>query len=129
MDLHTLARLAGLVGGLCWAARFVMDLGGSGTGMVGDGLYVLGLLLLVVALVAAGAGLVSTSATWLRVIVAVAFPLLVWSVLQVLHEGGNAQVIDGVFGLAVAGISVVQLVRSKPKRQPPSRRRAGAHAR
>ena len=55
MDLHTLARLAGLVGGLCWVARFVMDLGGHGTGVVADGLYVLGLVLLAGALVAGGA--------------------------------------------------------------------------
>lgn len=128
MDLHTLARLAGLVGGLCWVARFVMDLGGHGTGIVADGLYVLGLVLLAGALVAAGAGLVSTSATWLRAIVAVAFPMLVWSVLEVLHEGGDPQAIDGVLGAVVAVVAAVQLTRSRPKRVRPTRR-AGAHAR
>ena len=128
MDLHTLARLAGLVGGFCWVARFVMDLGGNGTGVVADGLYVLGLVLLAGALVAAGAGLVSTSTTWLRAIVAVAFPMLVWSVLEVLHEGGNPRAIDGVFGAVVAVVAAVQLTRSRPKRVRPTRR-AGAHAR
>ncbi|GAA2137528.1 hypothetical protein GCM10009844_04660 [Nocardioides koreensis] len=128
MDLHTLARLAGLVGGLCWVARFVMDLGGSGTGVVADGLYVVGAVLLAGALVAAGAGLVSTSAIWLRAIVAVAFPLLVWSVLEVLHEGGNPRAVDGAFGAVVAVVAAVQLTRSRPKRERPTRR-AGAHAR
>ncbi len=128
MDLHTLARLAGLVGGLCWVVRFVMDLGGHGTGIAADGLYAIGVLLLAVALVAAGAGLVSTSATWLRVIVAIAFPLLVGSVLEVLHGGGHSRTIDGIFGLVVAVVAAVQLSRGRPKRARAGRH-AGAHAR
>lgn len=144
MDPYTLARLAGLVGGLCWVARFVV----GGEGAVGGGLYYLGGLLVAVALVAAGAGLVSTSATWLRAIVGVAFPLLVWSVLEVLHQNGDATTIDGVVGLVVAGVAAAQLVRSRsnpPKPPTPSRsarsrggerrasrstgRSAGSHAR
>ena len=120
MDPYTLARLAGLVGGLCWVARFVA----GGGGAVGGGLYYLGALLVAVALVAAGAGLVSTSATWLRAIVGVAFPLLVWSVLEVLHQNGNATTIDGVVGLVVAVVSATQLARSKPPKPPTSSRSA-----
>ena len=120
MDPYTLARLAGLVGGLCWVARFVV----GGGGAVGGGLYYLGALLVAVALVAAGAGLVSTSATWLRAIVGVAFPLLVWSVLEVLHQNGNATTIDGVVGLVVAVVAATQLVRSKPPKPPTSSRSA-----
>src|SRR6478609_75670 len=101
MDPYTLARLAGLVGGLCWVARFVV--GGE---------------------VAAGGGLVSTSATWLRAIVGVAFPLLVWSVLEVLHQNGNATTIDAVVGLVVAVVAATQLVRSKPPKPPTSSRSA-----
>jgi len=114
MDPYTLARLAGLVGGLCWVARLVV----GGGGAVGGGLYYLGALLVAVALAAAGAGLVSTSATWLRAIVGVAFPLLVWSVLEVLHQNGNATTIDGVVGLVVAVVAATQLVRSKPPKPP-----------
>jgi len=120
MDPYTLARLAGLVGGLCWVARFVA----GGGGAVGGGLYYLGALLVAVALVAAGAGLVSTSATWLRAIVGVAFPLLVWSVLEVLHQNGNATTIDGVVGLVVAVVAATQLARSKPPKPPTSSRSA-----
>ena len=120
MDPYTLARLAGLVGGLCWVARLVV----GGGGAVGGGLYWLGAVLVAVALVAAGAGLVSTSATWLRAIVAVAFPLLVWSVLEVLHQNGSATTIDGVVGLVVAGVAATQLVRSRstPPKPPTSSR-------
>ena len=118
MDPYTLARLAGLVGGLCWVARFVA----GGGGAVGGGLYYLGALLVAVALVAAGAGLVSTSATWLRAIVGVAFPLLVWSVLEVLHQNGSATTIDGVVGLVVAVVAATQLARSKPPKPPTSSR-------
>src|SRR6478672_2487275 len=115
MDPYTLARLAGLVGGLCWVARLVV----GGGGAVGGGLYYLGALLVAVALVAAGAGLVSTSATWLRAIVGVAFPLLVWSVLEVLHQNGNATTIDGVVGLVVAVVAATQLARSRSKTPKP----------
>jgi len=122
MDPYTLARLAGLVGGLCWVARMVL----GGEGAVGGGLYLLGALLVAVALVAAGAGLVSTSATWLRAIVGVAFPLLVWSVLEVLHQNGSASTIDGVVGLVVAVVAATQLARSrsKPPKPPTSSRSA-----
>ncbi|MBB6628566.1 hypothetical protein H5V45_14670 [Nocardioides sp. KIGAM211] len=127
MDLHTVARGSGLLGGLCWVVRLVLDLAGSGTGGAADGLYWVGLVLLAVGLAGMGAGLVSTSATWLQAIVAVAFPLLVWSVLEVLHPAGNPRVIDGVLGLVVAGAAVQRLLRDRRRRE--ARRRAGAHAR
>jgi len=79
----------------------------------------IGAVLVAVALVAAGAGLVSTSATWLRAIVGVAFPLLVWSVLEVLHQNGNATTIDGVVGLVVAVVAATQLARSRSKTPKP----------
>jgi len=122
MDPYTLARIAGLVGGLAWVARLVQ----GGVGTVSSGLYWLGAVLVAVALVAGGVGLVSTSATWLRAIVGVAFPLLVWSVLGVFHQSGNAATIDGVFGLVVAVVAATQLVRSrsKPPKPPTSSRSA-----
>lgn len=126
MDLNTIARASGLVGGLCWVARFVMDLVGSGTGGIADVLYVAGLVFLAVALFAMGAGLVR--ATWLGAIVGVALPLLVWSVLEVLHPATNPRGIDGVFGLLVAVTAVAQIVRHRP--EPRERHRhAGAHSR
>jgi ABC-type nickel/cobalt efflux system permease component RcnA len=137
MDLFTLARIAGVVGGLCWVARFLLKLGGSGSGGTSDLLYLVGAVLVAAALVAGGAGLVSTSATWLRAIVAVAFPLLVWSVLSVLHEGSNPEAIDAALGLGVAVASWVAMSRARRKRRQRAQRaqRArrsrshGAHAR
>ncbi|MCW2845094.1 MAG: hypothetical protein JWN22_3010 [Nocardioides sp.] len=128
MDLHTLARGSGLVGGLCWLARFVLDRNGSGAAGAVDALHWAGLVLLAVALVAAGAGLVSSSATWLRAIVGVALPLLVWSVLGVVHPAGDAETIDGLFGLGMAVLSVAGLVRGRSRRGHRSRS-VGAHAR
>ena len=126
MDLNTVARGSGLVGGLCWVARFVVDRVGSGTGGPADILYVVGLVLLAVALFAMGAGLVR--AVWLGAIVGVAFPLLVWSVLEVLHPAANPRGVDGAFGLVVAVAAVVQLARHRP--EPRERHRhAGAHSR
>ncbi|NYD40573.1 hypothetical protein [Nocardioides panaciterrulae] len=116
MDPHTLTRLAGLVGGLCWLARLLLDLAGHGAGAAAGALYWTGSLLVAVALIGAGAALVSSSASWLRAIVGVAFPLLVWSVLGVLHNAGHPQTIDGVAGLLVAGTAAAGLARSRPDR-------------
>ncbi len=127
MDLRAIARWAGLVGGLIWLTRFVLDLAGAGQSVLSV-LYWVGLVLLAAALASMGAGLVSSSATWLRAIVAVAFPLLVWSVLEVLHPAGNAYAIDGVFGLLAAVIAAVAIAKARPER-PPRTRSAGAHAR
>lgn len=126
MDLNTIARVSGLVGGLCWVARFVVEIVGSGTGGVADILYLAGLVLIAVALFAMGAGLVR--AVWLGAIVGVAFPLLVWSVLEVLHPAANPRGVDGVFGLLLAATAVVQIARHRP--EPRERHRhAGAHSR
>ncbi|MCW2845395.1 MAG: hypothetical protein JWN22_3311 [Nocardioides sp.] len=128
MDLHTLARGSGLVGGLCWVARYVLDRNGSGAAGAVDALHWTGLVLLAVALVAAGAGLVSSSATWLRAIVGVALPLLVWSVLEVVHPAGDPEAIDALFGLVMAVVSVAGLLRGRSRSERRSRS-AGAHAR
>lgn len=135
MDLHTLARGAGLVGGLAWLARFGLDLNGSGSGAAADALFWVGAVLLAVALVAAGAALVSSSATWLRAIVGIAFPLLVWSVLEVLRAAGDPEAIDGVFGLVMAAVALWGLWRgrhggrSEHGGRSQSSRSGGTHAR
>ena len=63
-----------------------------------DTVYWAGLGLLGLALACAGGGLVSRSALWLRVIVALAFPLLVWSVYAVVKGDDDAVMLDGVLG-------------------------------
>lgn len=113
MDLRAIARWAGLVGGLAWLTRYLLDLVSAGQSILSV-LYWLGLVLLFAAMASMGAGLVS--ATWLRAIVAVAFPLLVWSVLEVLHPAGNAYAIDGVFGLLAAVIAAVAMAKAPRER-------------
>ena len=125
MDLRVIARWAGLVGGLAWLTRYLLDLVGASQSTMSV-LYWLGLVLLFGGMASMGAGLVS--ATWLRAIVAVAFPLLVWSVLEVLHPAGNAYAIDGVFGLLAAVIAAVAMAKA-PRERRPRTRSAGAHAR
>ncbi len=129
------AAVAGLLGGLCWLAAFVLD-SVSGGAMV-DALTWAGLALLAYAVLAAGASLVSRSATWLRVIVAVCFALLVWSVLEVLRDSIDGLAVYAVFGVIAAVVSVVALTRSLaqpgpgsgPESGPGERRHPGSHSR
>ena len=113
MSLRTVTMASGVVGGLCWAARMVLDLAGTHDGAAVDVLRWAGLALVGIALAALGAGLVGRE-PWLRVVVAVAFPLLVWSVLEVLHPAGNPAVIDGVFGLVVVA-DLPAVARPRPR--------------
>ena len=130
MDLRTIARLSGLLGGLTWVVRWVLDLTGAGDEAMLDAFYWGGLALLGVAMAGYGAGLVSRSAVWLRAIVAVAFPLLVWSVIEVLHDAGNPEAIDGVVGVALLALSGLGLARGGgPDADDQPRRTHGAHSR
>lgn len=119
--MRTAAALAGLLGGLAWIAAYVLD----GTDRVGpaNAVEVVGLVLLVVATLAAGAGLVSRSATWLRGIVAVCFTLLVGSVLEVLSDGIDERLVQAGAGGVTAIVGIVVLSR----RRPPSAQHSGGH--
>lgn len=125
--MRTTAALAGLIGGLAWIAAFVLDrmdragLAGAVAGV--------GLVLLAAAAMAAGAGLVSRSATWLRVVVAICFALLAWSVLQVLSDGIGERLVHAAAGLAAAVIASVALSRRPPPSQEPVVQAAGHRAR
>lgn len=129
MKLRVLAAVAGLLGGACWAARWGADLAG-GVPTWADGSYWAGLGLLGVALAGIGAGLVSSSAGWLRVIVAVAFPLLVWSVYQVVKGTGDDLRLDGILGVVAILGSAVMLLRARGARpdQEQPRRSHGSHS-
>lgn len=128
MSLPLFARLTGLVGGLLWLLRLVLDLAGT---QAGEGvLRPAGFVLLGLALAAAGALLVSSSAAWLRVIVAVAFPLLVWSVLEVIAPATDAVLVHGITGVVAIALALrgARRTRSAPARSRRARH-AGAHAR
>ena len=123
MNVRPLARACGLLGGLCWVARWVL-----GGGTVGDALQWVGLLLLFVGLFGLGTALVNKGEVWLQVIVGVALPLLVWSVVEVLHASGDPVVINAVAGVLIAAACGLVLGSGGDGERPP-RRHAGAHAR
>ena len=124
MPLPVLARVTGLLGGLCWVLRAVLDELDASAAAV-DALHWGGLALIAISLVGLGAGLVSSSATWLRVIVAICAPLLVWSVLEALRQGAADRWVEGGFGALLAVYCVVGLVRARPRR---AKRPHGSHA-
>ena len=123
MDVRPLARVCGPLGGVCWLARWIL-----GDGGMADALQWAGLLLLFVGLFGLGGALVNKSALWLQVIVGVAFPLLVWSVVEVLHASGDPVVINAVAGVLV-GVACALALGPNPGDEKPPRRHAGAHAR
>jgi len=118
MSLRSVATAFGLVGGLCWVARIFGD---------HQVLEWAGFVLLGVAVAVAGAALVSSSALPLRLLVAVAFPLLVWSVLEVLREAGPDRTVDALFGAAAVVTSLVAFAR-RPVRGHHSGSRSGSRA-
>jgi hypothetical protein len=129
------AAVAGSLGGLCWLAAYVADRADAGSGLV-DGITWAGVALLTIAVLAAGASLVSSSANWLRLIVAVCFAALVGSLLAVVRDGGDPLAVDAVFGAGVLVVSLVALARGRRGRPaeaavppPPARRNRGSHAR
>jgi hypothetical protein len=119
-----MGMVSGVLGGLCWLARWVIDLAEL-TSDPREALYWAGAGLLALAFLGYGMGLVKKGALWLRLIVGVAFPVLVWSVLEVLRTA-DPEPVDGVFGAVVAVVSAVLFVR-RPRPEPV--RRPGAHAR
>ena len=112
MNLPVLARIAGLSGGLCWVAHAITDQLYASASVI-DALHWGGLALIALALVGLGAELVSSSALWLRVIVAVCLPVLTWSVLEALRAGLADRWVDGVFGLLLAVFCLPGLLRAR----------------
>jgi hypothetical protein len=123
VSLRVPSALAGLLGGACWVARAFTEQ---------DLLRWAGLALIGLCLMGAGASMVK--AAWLRALVAVAFPVLVWSVLEVVHDSSGAEEahVDAVVGGAVALVALVTLVRARGSRRGRTRRdrrTTGSHAR
>ena len=128
MDVRALGPVAGLLGGLCWVVRWLADAMGT-TGGWSDSLHWAGLGLLLVALAVVGAGLVSRSALWLRLIVAAAFPLLVWSIFSVVRGEGDAIVLEGAIGLLAVLVATGFVLAGRRAAAPVgSGGRHGSHA-
>jgi hypothetical protein len=124
---RTLIRIAGVVGGLCWLGQAAVNQYDAASAAV-NALYWGGAALILVALVGLGAGLVS-GARWLRLIVGLCVPLLVWSILEILHAETSDNIVDWGFGLALALFCAASLLGGVPKEDDlPSRGRGGSHS-
>jgi hypothetical protein len=113
MSTRAFVRIAGVLGGLCWVGQAAMN-DYDVASAAANALYWGGGVLVLVALVGLGAGLVS-GASWLRLLVGLCVPLLVWSILEVLHAQTSDNVVDGGFGLALALVCAVSLLGGEPK--------------
>jgi uncharacterized membrane protein AbrB (regulator of aidB expression) len=126
----TLVRLAGIVGGLGWVARAVLDTGDGPSGAI-HALHYAGLALLVIALLGIGAGLVSGLLA-LRVVVAICLLALAWAVVSFLHTQYSDRLADGVLGGLMAAYCAVGLLTRRSHDhgdEPPAPRRSrGSHA-
>ncbi len=125
-----LARVAGVLGGLCWLGRAILDDGNGPTSVI-DALHWGGAALLAIALLGIGAGLVSGLVA-LRVVVAICLALLGWAVLEFLHQQYDDRWVDGVMGVLMALYCLAGLAfrRRHPGDGEPRapRRSSGSHA-
>jgi asparagine N-glycosylation enzyme membrane subunit Stt3 len=127
----TLVRYAGVAGGLCWIARAVLDTGDGPTAVI-DALHYGGLVLLVIALLGIGAGLVSGFLA-LRVVVAVCLVALAWAVTGFLHHQYSDRAVDGILGGLMVVYCVVGILTRRGHAadggdRPASHRSRGSHA-
>lgn len=143
MDPRRIASIAAVLGGVGWLAKvFLIWLadGDTDSGLV-TLLTVLGWTAFAIALAAAGYTLVERAPVWLRGVVAVATPLLVLMVWQLLDQGikavygGDSWFRDEVSVLVAAAIALVMGLWGfrrhrpepvEPKPKPPARGRRAA---
>ncbi|MBJ7357672.1 hypothetical protein [Nocardioides sp.] len=125
MSTRTLVRIAGVLGGLCWVGAVAVN-DYEAAEAAANALYWGGAALILIALVGLGAGLVS-GAAWLRLIVGLCFPLLIWSIVEVLHAETSDDIVDAGLGLALALFCTAALLGGTPKDDETAPRR-GSHA-
>lgn len=111
VQLKTLIALGAIVGGLCWVAELLTERAGASGGLL-TLLQWAGLVLMTVAFLGAGVTLVRMGNHWLELIVGVATPTLVWSVVWA-FKGGDADpyVVDGVFGALATVFGIATALR------------------
>ena len=129
VQLRTLIALGAIVGGLCWVTEFLAEGAGASGGLL-TLLQWAGLVLMTVAFLGGGINLVRIGNLWLELVVGVATPALVWSVVWAFKSGdADPYLVDGIFGALAAVYGVVTYLR-RPQRddhehaQRPGRRRA-----
>jgi hypothetical protein len=100
LDLRRGAQVAGLLGGIAWVAASFLPDGGAAANV----LFLVGSVLLTLAMFGLGLMLVRSDFLALRVFVGIALPTLVWGVFGVVHQSASDPGrIDAVFG-AVCGL-------------------------
>jgi hypothetical protein len=123
VQLKSLVALGAVVGGVCWIAKYFAERAGAAGGLL-DVLNWAGLALMTIAFLGAGVTLVKVGNHWLELVVGVATPALVWSVVWT-FKGGDSDpyAVDGVFGvLAVLYGLFVHLRRPRESAgEPPVR--------
>ena len=128
MNLRVLAAAAGVLGGACWVVRWVADVAGDVAGWA-DAPTGPASGCSASRWPGSARGWSAAAPLWLRAIVAVAFPLLVWSVYQVVKGDGDDLRLDGILGVVAILGSAVMLLRARGRarrRQP--RRSHGSHS-
>ena len=128
VQLRTLIGLGATLGGLCWVAAYALHRGDTADGLVSL-LFWAGLVLMTVAFLGAGIDLVRVGNHWLEIVVGVATPALVWSVVWAFRSGGtDPYVVDGVFGVLAVLFGVATMARrpraAEAAELRPGRRRA-----
>jgi hypothetical protein len=126
----TLGRTAGLLGGLCWIARAVLD---GGSESLVNALHYGGLALLVVALLGIGGGLVSGLVA-LRVVVAVCLVVLAAAVLSFFYQQypHDKARVEGILGALMVLYCLIGFARRRgghdDPEEPSQHRSTGSHA-
>ncbi len=120
MISRTAACLAGIVGGLCWIARYALDALDlvSADGTTGEVLLWAGGTWLLLALAGAGVGLVRRAPIWLRIVVGVATPLLGLVLLSLTYEWLDTVLANAIFGAILLAGSLVLLLRGRSPAEP-----------
>lgn len=104
MSLRGVAMGTALVGGTCWVANLFVD---------EPALSVTGLVLVLVAVAAVGAGLVRKA--WVGVVSASGSAALTWSVIELLRGSADDRTLEAVLG-GVATVLVALAVVRRPVR-------------
>ena len=130
MTVSRVGAVAAVLGGLAWVVAGVL---GWGDDTLNQGLYVAGLVLLVVAFAALGYALVATAPVWLRGVVTIATPalgLMVWLIVRDSLPSDHVAAVTGGAVLLVGGGIALARGRSSasrsPEPPPPARGRRAA---
>ena len=118
MISRTAAALSGVLGGLCWIARYVLSTLDviDPDGSVGVALKWAGATWLLIALAGAGISLVRRAPVWLRVVLGVAVPMLALVFLSLAYGAMDDLLAEALFGTVILAGSL--LVMRRTPRQP-----------